>query len=119
MMWKRLAPVVIALCFVSFVLLQGQPVGVAQRQGDIGIIDLEAIWSGNVLPALEGPLAQETALLQAELDAAVADKSDAEKQQIFDAYQARLYALQQELVDELLDEVRRVIGEVADRKSVV
>lgn len=104
----------LALLLALFiVVLQDVPVGVARQQGDIGVINLDAVWNEKLLPALEAPLAQETARLQSELDAAVADKPDAEKQRLFDEYQSRLYAYQQQLVDALLDEVRMVISEVA------
>lgn len=110
---RQLALTMLAVFLVGAVLLQGQPTSIAQRNGDIGIIDLERIWGTNILPALDAPLKSETARLQAELDAAVRGKSEAEKQQLFDAYQVRLYSLQQEIVDQLLEDVRRAIGEVA------
>lgn len=115
---RELALAVVALCLAGALLLQNQPIGIAQRQGDTGTIDLEAIWTHHILPGLEGPLMQETARLQAELDVAVQGKTDAEKQQTFDAFQAKLYSLQQDLVDELLDDVRRVIAEVAEEFGI-
>lgn len=109
----RVAPLVVAVALLV-VMLQGQPVGVARTEGSVGVIDLDAVWSHNLLPALEAPLADETARLQRELDREAAGKPEGEKQQIFDEYQSRLYAYQQQLVDELLAHVREVIGEVAD-----
>lgn len=115
---KGLVLTVVAVCLVGILLIQDRPVGVAQRQGHIGTIDLEAIWNHNILPGLEEPLIQETARLQAELDIAVEGKTEAEKQETFDAFQTKLYALQQEIVDGLLDDVRRVIAEVAEEQGI-
>lgn len=109
---RNAVPALVAVALVAL-LLHRAPSGVAQPRGDIGVIDLEIVWNERLLPALEGPLARETARLQAELDAAVANRPEAERQQLFDEYQARLYAYQQELVDNLLAQVREVIASVA------
>lgn len=112
---ERLAALLLAAAVVGIVLfVSKEPTGMAQRQGDIGVIDLEKIWIESILPALEEPLRQETARLQAELDRAVVGRPEAEKQQLFDSYQSQLYAFQQRLVDELLQEVRRAIAIVAE-----
>lgn len=103
----------LALALVGF-FFHGAHVGVAQTEGEIGVIDIDSIWSVKLLPALEDALVAETARLQAELDKAVIGKSEAEQQQLFDEYQAQLYAYQQELVDELLAQVHETIAVVAE-----
>lgn len=103
----------VVLAFVGF-FYHGALVGVAQTEGEIGVIDIDSIWSVKLLPALEEALVAETARLQAELDAAVIGKSEDEQQQLFDEYQAQLYAYQQRLVDDMLAQVRDAIAVVAE-----
>ena len=52
--------------------------------------------------------------MQAELDEAVVGKSETEQQRLFEEYQAQLYSYQQQLVDELLAQVRETIAVVAE-----
>lgn len=114
MNWRRMLWGGTILGFCIFVLLQGPQIGIAQHQTEIGTIDLDDILNAQVLAGVNEPLEEETARLQKELDEAIVDKSEAEKQQIFDEYQAKLFALQQELVDNLLHDIRNVIAEVAE-----
>lgn len=110
---RRLAPLGLGLALL-LIALQGTQVGVAQIEGDIGVIDIDTIWNLKLLPALEEQLIAETARLQAELDAAAIGKSEDEKQILFDGYQSQLYTFQQGLVDELLEQVRLAIAVIAD-----
>lgn len=103
----------LALAIVGF-LFHGARVGVARTEGEIGVIDIDSVWSEKLLPALEEALIAETARLQAELDEAVVGKSETEQQRLFEEYQAQLYSYQQQLVDELLAQVRETIAVVAE-----
>src|SRR5690606_16602157 len=55
---------------------------------------------------------------QAELDQLVEGKTEAERQALFEEYQGRLYARQQQLLDPMLRYVGEVIGQVAEAMGV-
>ncbi len=100
-----------AVAIVSSVLGEGP-------EGSVGYVNLERIWAQALLPALDPPLQAETERLQAELDQLVEGKSEAERQALFEEYQGRLYARQQQLLDPMLLYVGEVIGQVAEAMGV-
>lgn len=90
----------------------------AGPEGSVGYVNLEQVWAQALLPALDPPLQAETERLQVELDQLVEGKTEAERQTLFEDYQGRLYARQQELLDPMLVRVGEIIGEVADNMEV-
>lgn len=100
-----------AVAIVSSVLGEGP-------EGSVGYVNLEQIWAQTLLPALNPPLQAETERLQAELDQLVEGKTEAERQALFEEYQGRLYARQQQLLDPMLRYVGEVIGQVAEAMGV-
>lgn len=87
-------------------------------EGSVGHVNLEQVWAQAILPALDPPLQAETERLQVELDQVVEGKTEAERQALFEEYQGRLYARQQQLLDPMLIRVGEIIGEVADNMGV-
>lgn len=87
-------------------------------EGSVGYVNLEQVWALAILPALDPPLQAETERLQIELDELVEGKTESERQALFEEYQGRLYARQQQLLDPLLIRVGEIIGEVAENMGV-
>src|SRR5690625_780389 len=87
-------------------------------EGSVGYVNLERVWAQALLPALDPPLQAETERLQAELDQLVEGRSESERLSLFEEYQGRLYARQQQLLDPMLIHVGDIIGQVAADMAV-
>ncbi len=107
----------------------------AQRESVVGYVDLDRVAEEYLRPVLDEPLRNETARLQAELDARVKGLDDEfeqkakglsesarqelreqyqrQKQELFGEYQRMLDARKQEMVNARLPRVRDAIGRVA------
>lgn len=84
----------------------------------IGYVDVTRIIDEYLAPALDEPLAQETARLQAEFDRRAQSLGQAERQELFFQYQALLNLIKQEMIDEHLPYIDRAVAEVAVRQGV-
>lgn len=116
--WKAVGLIlaVAAVAAVSALFVGGRLSAAAQPI--IGYVDVTRIIDEYLVPALDEPLAQETARLQAEFDQLARDLSEPERQELFFQYQALLNLIKQEMIDQYLPNIDRAVAEVARREQI-
>lgn len=107
---KGLWMILLALVVVAGI---GSLMSQAAVQNDIAYIDVQLIGTEYIGPLIQGPLEIEMAKLQGEFDAASKGLSDSAKQELFQVYQNRLYAIEDDLVNKQLAKVEQVAEQLA------
>lgn len=96
----------------------------AQTQSTVGYVDSELLiqaYAGREIEAAREAVRQERDRLQEEFDRLSADLDEAAKEQLFNEYQGRLEAYEQELgteIEERLNEIGEVLEAVARENGV-
>lgn len=91
--------------------------GSAAGQTSVAYVDVPKLMDLYVVPELKEPLAAETEKLQKELNDKMGKTAEADRQKVFNDYQARLDARKQEMVEQILPRVNDAVAKVAKEQG--
>lgn len=114
---RRIFLAVLAFGVIAAGLLGWAGTG-AVAQGTVGVVDSGRIIDEYLVEELREPLTRATQELQQAFDEESAGMDDAEKQILFEEYQARLEAVREALVQERLPAIQTAIQAVAESHEV-
>jgi outer membrane protein len=114
---NKIGLLAVVVCLVALVYAWDQ--STAEQKSNVGVLDLELVWSQKVLPTLELVMQPEIQRLQQELDSRIAlITEESEKQSLYEQYQEILLNIQQEQLDIVLAKVQKTVEIVAEKMGI-